>query len=228
MSKKRPADLDWQVIDIQAEIGQLLKVVRDDLSVIPPRHKRASEKLTRWVSQLETIRSGLQHIDTVLVPQLEAKLGLSLDRRRLLSVSLFQPSTKNLFLELHTHYREKERARVDCEALLELVSMSEVAKVLALVGDAAIDMAVLHHLWKPRASDVGTLSQGRAGLVSNDHLSEKCDEWGLYESRIHFDPPSPTKSEIAHTKGTLVEALFGVIYIEEGFDVVKDTVRHLF
>jgi len=99
--------------------------------------------------------------------------------------------------------------------------------MLALLGDAAIDMAILHHIWKPRASDVGYLTERRSGLVSNEHLSKKCDEWRLYENRIHFDPPTPTKSEMEHIKGTLVEAFYGVIYIEMGFRKVLEMVVHL-
>ncbi|MDF1540990.1 MAG: ribonuclease III domain-containing protein, partial [Candidatus Thorarchaeota archaeon] len=90
-----------------------------------------------------------------------------------------------------------------------------------------IDMAVLHLIWKPKASDVGTLTQDRANIVNNQHLSQKCDEWELYENRIHFDPATPSKSEMEHDKGTLVEALYGVLYVELGFSRVRELVTHL-
>lgn len=51
---------------------------------------------------------------------------------------------------------------------------------------------------------------------------KKCDEWSLYDYRLKRlnDPSENNKLEktINHEKGTLVEALFGVIYLEFGFE----------
>jgi ribonuclease-3 len=153
-------------------------------------------------------------------------MGLHFEKTELLSIAMFQPSTRNLFLELETRFAN-ENERLNPSILADLKSLSDMARVLALVGDAAISMAVLHHLWRPRVTDAGLLTQSRAELVSNEHLAWLCDEWGLYDYRIHFDPPSPTKSEISHTKGTLLEAVYGIVYIEEGLDEVKRLIAHL-
>jgi ribonuclease-3 len=176
---------------------------------------------------LKYIEEKIQSAEKNLIPRLDRIFSLNLNNNGLLTVALFQPSTKNLFSEIRIHYCNNTRDRLDCDALLDLASLSKASEMLALLGDAAIDMAILHHVWKPKASDAGTLTQSRAQLVSNEHLSQKCDEWGLYESRIHFDPDTPSKSEMDHDKGTLVEALYGVIYVERGFDKVLELVRHL-
>ena len=99
-----------------------------------------------------------------------------------------------------------------------------MAKTLALVGDAAISMAVLHHLWKPDVETVGHLTQKRSEIVSNENLSQMCDKLQLFEYRIHFDPPTQTKSETEHIKGTLIEAVYGIMYIRYGLERVRELV----
>lgn len=193
----------------------------------PKQNTRILRKTKRWREQLEEIILALQRIQDNLSVRLQAELGISLKTNELLEVAMFQPSTKNLFSELEIHYASDKRSPLDGESFRVLTSLSEMAKALALVGDAAISMAVLHHIWQPKAADVGTLTQRRADLVSNEHLAKVCDEWGLYEHRIHFDPEEPSKSEIDHDKGTLTEAIYGILYIERSFQKVRDLVLKL-
>jgi ribonuclease-3 len=58
-------------------------------------------------------------------------------------------------------------------------------------------------------------------------MAELCDNWGLYELRIHFDPHAVSKSEMEHDKGTLLEAIYGIVYIEHGLEKIKELVRYL-
>jgi ribonuclease-3 len=58
-------------------------------------------------------------------------------------------------------------------------------------------------------------------------MARVCDNWGLYKHRIHFDPPTETKAEIEHNKGTLLEAIYGIIYVEQGFEKVKELIAKL-
>ncbi len=219
--------LDWHRLYLKDDLVAIRERVVQDSKSTPNNNLRTLSKMQRWIQSIDYIAERVTYAEEVLAPRLEGLFNFELNEKGLFTVGLFQPSTKNLFLELETHYCESEKTVDECETLPDLVALSETAKILALLGDAAIDMAVLHHIWKPKASDVGSLTETRSGLVSNEHLSLKCDEWGLYENRIHFDPPTPTKSEMEHIKGTLVEALFGVIYIEMGFRRVLEMVKHL-
>ncbi len=219
--------LEWYQIDIKKHLHLLLQRVRQDLVTIQANKTRTISKLKKWMRQLEYIIERVYDIEKNLIPKIESIFGVSFYEQELFTISLFQPSTKNVFLELRTHYCKDKDITIDCNAMPELASLGDVSEMLALLGDAAIDMAVLHLVWKPKASDVGTLSQDRADVVSNEHLSKKCDEWELYENRIHFDPPTPSKSEMEHDKGTLVEALYGVVYVELGFDRVRELIAHL-
>ncbi|RDE12593.1 MAG: hypothetical protein C4K47_07600 [Candidatus Thorarchaeota archaeon] len=226
MRTRTGTELHWEHVGIEDKLGLLLAGVNSSAADIPRQNTRLLARLERWRQQLETIISALAQIRNVLVPRLSSIVGLHFEETELLSIAMFQPSTRNLFLELETHFAN-ERSFPDSDLFVNLKSLSDMAKVLALVGDAAISMAVLHHLWRPKVADAGLLTQSRAELVSNEHLAWLCDLWGLYDYRIHFDPPSPTKSEISHTKGTLLEAVYGIVYIEQGLDEVRRLISHL-
>ncbi|MHA1906173.1 MAG: ribonuclease III domain-containing protein [Candidatus Thorarchaeota archaeon] len=219
--------LEWHQIDLKKHLHHLIQIIQQDLDTTQANKTRTIDKMKKWIKQLNYIIERVHDIQQNLTPKIERIFGVSFDKPELFTISLFQPSTKNTFLELQAHYCKGNDDRIDCDAMPELISLSAVGEMLALLGDAVFDMAVLHLVWKPRASDVGTLTQDRAEVVSNEHLSLKCDEWGLYENRIHFDPPTPSKSEMEHDKGTLVEALYGVLYVELGFERVRELVGHL-
>jgi ribonuclease-3 len=108
-----------------------------------------------------------------------------------------------------------------------MINLSEMAKVLALVGDAVISSAVLQHLWEPHLGDAGKITQKKAEIVSNNHMAKLCDKWKLYDYRIHFDPETPSKSEMNHDKGTLLEAIYGIIYIEHEYKMIHKQISHL-
>lgn len=217
-------ELSWEEIGLETTLKDLANIVRDVEASTPPQNTRMLRKTKKWSQQLSEVIDSLVQIRTELKPQLEKALGVSIRGQELLQVAMFQPSTKNLFSELQIQLSLDKRSPLDEEDYEVLVFLSEIAQSLALVGDAAISIAVLHHIWQPKATDVGTLTQRRADIVSNEHLAKVCDSWGLYEQRIHFDPASPSKSEMNHDKGTLVEAICGIVYIEHGFNKVRELI----
>ncbi|MCK4740359.1 MAG: hypothetical protein KAT22_02350 [Candidatus Thorarchaeota archaeon] len=188
---------------------------------VPSQNTRLLGKTMRWITQLTSMQSLIDRVKDSLRPKLEEVLGVSLHKNELLLVALFQPSTKNLFLEMIDEFPSKQ------EELKHLVALSEMAEALALVGDAAISLAALHHVWQPKSIDAGVLTQKRSDIVNNEHMAELCDNWGLYEHRIHFDPHAVSKSEMEHDKGTLLEAIYGIVYIEQGLEKVKELIRYL-
>jgi dsRNA-specific ribonuclease len=188
---------------------------------------RLRAKMDRWREQLKEVKAGLEYIDRTLVPKLEKTLSLKIKNAELVQVAMFQPSTKNLFLELEIHYKNEGNNPLSDHDFQDLIALSEIAQVIALLGDAAVDMGVLYQLWRPDPSDVGIITQEKSEIVSNEHMAELCDRWKLYEHRIHFDPEVPSKAEIEHDKGTLVETIFGIIQMEHGFNKVIDNIKHL-
>lgn len=225
--RKSPNKLGLKPVHLQKKMVKIQETIEATKAETPPRNIRLFSKLNRWMTDLESIQTSLERIQNDLTPKLEKEIGLKIKNKELLQVAMFQPSTKNIFLEIETHYRDSEEAPLGGDGFVDLVNLSEVAKVLALLGDAAVSMAVVQRLWSPNISDVGTLTQKRAEIVSNEHMAEVCDRWQLYDYRIHFDPGIPSRDEMEHDKGTLLEAVYGIIQIERGFKGVRERIDHL-
>jgi ribonuclease-3 len=219
--------LSWSPIHIERRLDLLQKTVQTTQKETPTNNTRLLTKLERWLDDIVYIQTGLTRVREDLVPDLEKTLGIKFENKELFQVAVFQPSTKNIFLELEIQYRRSKNNPLDSDRFEELVNLSEMAKVLALIGDAVISSAVLQHLWDPHLSDAGRITQRRAEIVSNENMASLCDKWGLYEYRIHFDPDPPSISEVFHDKGTLIEAIYGIIYIEHEYKRVLDLVKHL-
>jgi len=228
LSSKQPIhQLDWIQIGLKQKIHTIKTMIQEKRKETPRRNTRTLDKLDRWDKSIQQVESKLVEIEEILGPRLENELDIDLRDSELLQIGMFQPSTKNIFLELETEYRYDRNSPLSNQDFENLINLPEMAQALALVGDAAIDMAVLHYLWEPTAADVGMLTQRRADIVANEHLADICDDWGLYEYRIHFDPGYPSDAEMQHDKGTLLEAVYGIIYVEHGFDTVEREITHI-
>ncbi|MGY5860183.1 MAG: ribonuclease III domain-containing protein [Candidatus Thorarchaeota archaeon] len=224
-SKKSKKKLTWQPVHIEEKLNTLSKTIEWTKKQTPENKTRLLGKVDRWQEQIQEVNDGIHYIKKKLAPKLEKALDLKIRNKESLLTAMFQPSTKNLFLELEIQYRGKKNP-FDDNSFEDLVSLSEIAKRFALLGDAAISMAVIYHLWH-MDDDVGKLTQDKSSIVSNENMVALCDRWGLYEHRIHFDPEIPSKGEILHDKGTLVEAIYGIIQIERGFEHVLKNINHL-
>lgn len=217
----------WNPVNIDQKLNLIVGEIEKKRTVTPQNKTKLLNKIDRWKTQISEITDRVHYIRNKITPELEKILGLKIRNKEFLVVAMFQPSTKNLFLEIEAEFEGNEDP-IAIEGFEELVSLSEAAKVIALLGDAAISMAVLYHLWQPNVIDVGRLTQDKSNIVSNESLANLCDKWGLYENRIHFDLGVQSKSEIEHDKGTLIEAIYGIIQMERGFEMVMKNIDHLF
>ena len=78
---------------------------------------------------------------------------------------------------------------------------------------------------------VGELTTKRREIVSNEYLAKVCDQWDLYDFRLSrlYEPTTKDAKEktIEQEKATLVEAIFGVIYLEFGLQHLVRILPHV-
>lgn len=217
--------LKWDVQGVFDNIPIIETELEKRLSQLPEDHINERKKVSNWIAQIKQINNQIQNIKKFKLNELNKYFNYDFAEPDLVILSLIQPSIKNLFDEL-TKYSIKFKLNLNTE---QFISMDEAAKVLALIGDAAIDLAVIQILWQPNISNVGELTIKRSKLVSNKNLANICDNWGLYELRIPFDSNQSENNEekTNHVKGTIVEALFGVIYIEGGLNQIVSSINAL-
>ena len=100
------------------------------------------------------------------------------------------------------HFNNQKNNPLKIDEYKELASSGDAANVLAL-------------------TTVGKLTKKRPGIVANDNLARICDEWNLFNYCLNrLNDPSEKNAKpktIEHEKGTLIEAIYGVIYLEFGF-----------
>ncbi|MDD1671584.1 MAG: hypothetical protein LUO82_01110 [Methanomicrobiales archaeon] len=220
--------LRWKDVGIEEKLERLHSCVIQLLQKAPPARSSEREKFTRWGENLQELRRKIADIREQVLPLLERDLGNSLVSGEILFLALFQPSTRNLFSEIEVHLQRGGTCALTPLELGELALLPESAKTLAWVGDAALSLAVLNQIWVPSITRVGELTEKRKEYVQNTNLARLCDRWELYEHRLHLDPPSDpttlTRETVDHLKGTLVEAIFGILFLAGGVTAVADAI----
>jgi ribonuclease-3 len=204
-------------------------IIRSELEVqinsLPDNNKNKRNKMNKLSSELKEMEDTIQNIKDNKIVEIENYFGHKFTEPNLIILAFFQPETKNLFNQLKNHPFPKEK-NYDFESYLNL---DEAAKVLAFIGDAAISLAMTHVLWEPNISSTGELTVKRSKFVSNKNMSKLCDKWNLFDFRLGSSKnvEKANKEKMEHSKGTIIEALYGVLYIECGLEKVISSVVHL-
>jgi hypothetical protein len=99
------ASLTWEVPPVQKNLGTVERCIRDHLNSLPETHIAVRDKMERWLDRFVSMRQGIAAIRHDVQPLIERDLGYELENRELVVVAMIQPSTKNLFTEIETHFR---------------------------------------------------------------------------------------------------------------------------
>ena len=210
-----------------SEIEFTFRRIRDEMSLraktpgLKPTHRK---KFETWMQHLDRISDQTSEIEKVVLPLMEKDLGYPFTNKDLVITAMFQPSLKNTIDEILVHFRKEPDFEMFKDELTQLVNSPETAKSLAWAGDTVIKFAILRNIWKPGITPE-ELHNTRKSLENNENLSNLCDRWKLFEHRVHFDPDTPKPKAERKIKGTLVESMFGIIYIEKGIDGVQEAIH---
>jgi ribonuclease-3 len=90
---------------------------------------------------------------------------------------------------------------------------------LELLGDAVLDLVVVDHLYRLFPDlDEGKLTKLKSKIVSREHLSALAIQLGLVE-RLSLVKQKELSPELLI--GNVLEAIFGAIYLEQGFEIAQ-------
>ena len=220
--------LKWNAIGFEKKTQLLYKILQQEKDEIPEDHLSKRRKLQGFLDQFNHVLDKMSKIQKELIPKLEEIFKLEFKTPELVMLSLCRPSIRNIYQDMEKHFNNQKNNPFKIDEYKESASSGDAADVLALIGDAALDLSVVQTLWDSSLTTVGGLTKKRAGIVANDNLAKVCDEWNLYEFRLTrlndpFEKNAKPKT-IQHEKGTLVEAIYGVIYLEFGFEELIRTI----
>ncbi|NYT04882.1 MAG: hypothetical protein GKC04_00700 [Methanomicrobiales archaeon] len=182
--------------------------------------------MRRWLDQLAAVADAIRVVRANVVPAIEADTGIPFSRPDLVILALFQPSTRNLFAEIGDHFRGTGACALSDADLERLAGLSDAAAALAWIGDAALKIGVLREIWNPDVRDAGLLTERRKRYESNANMARLCDRWHLYEHRIRLENDTAA-GERDHLKGTLVESVYAILFLEGGLARVAEAVHLL-
>jgi len=188
-------------------------------------HLKEFKKVSNFLDEINHILDTMVSIEEVLIPKLEEELDLSFTSSELLMIALTRPSIRNIFSDLKIYFSQKKDYPLDLTDFDILASTGYIANVLALLGDAVLDLAVVEIMWDPLLSTTGDLTIKRKDFVSNKKLAKVCDRFNLrnYSLKRLNDPSQRLikGKTLEHEKGTIVEAILGVIYLESSLEGVR-------
>jgi dsRNA-specific ribonuclease len=211
------------------EIEDTVRKIRDEIntriktSALKPTHQK---KFVDWLQNLNQIQDQILEIKKVVLPLIKKDLRYSFTNKNLIITAMVQPSLKNTIDEIKVHFHNEPDFEMFNDELTKLGTCPETAKSLAWIGDTVIKFAILKQIWKPRITSE-ELHNTRKSLENNKNLSDLCDRWKLYEHRIHFDDSDkiPQPNTLLKNKGTLVESMYGIIFIEKKIKGVQKAIH---
>ncbi|MFX1502325.1 MAG: ribonuclease III domain-containing protein [Promethearchaeota archaeon] len=216
--------LKWNAIGLVKKTGILRDYIQNEKNNIPINHTSKFQKLTGFLDELDHLLDQMEKIEKIIIPKLEKLFRLKFTTPELVMFALSRPSIRNIFDDLKTHFKTDSNAPLTENELNDLASSGDAADVLALLGDAALDLSIVQLLWDSSLSKTGGLTEKRKDVVSNQNLANYCDDWGLFTcrlSRLRGSIKGEAKEEtIIHEKATLVESILGVIYLEFGLEIL--------
>ncbi|KUG19425.1 MAG: hypothetical protein KO206_04040 [Methanomicrobiaceae archaeon] len=218
----------WKRVDIEAKLNLLRQGVAAGCAANPVTGRRERKKIEGWIRDLDSMQKKIGAIQGGIRHAIERDLGYRLNDPEMLAIAMFQQSTRNLFDEIRLHAQGSGGCGLSEEELRELAALPEAAKVLAWIGDAALKIGLLPEIWNPSMAEVGFLTERRKAYDRNANLAHLCDRWSLYEHRIHFDPSEErSRRRLNHLKGTLVESVYGMLFLQGGLKAIAPAARLL-
>lgn len=213
-------EITFEPMDIESGIRKIRATIflRKNSSETKQQDRK---KFDIWIQYLDIILDQISKSDDIDFPPVLKEISRL--NKNLIVIAMLQPSLKNIFNEIKVHFRREPGFERFHEELTRLGNGPKTARSLAWIGDTVIKSAILTKIVRLGISPE-ELHNKRQSLETNKNLSNLSDRWKLFEHRIHLDPEVPKPKSIEKIKGTLVESMFGIIFIEKGSPGVQEAI----
>jgi hypothetical protein len=172
--------LKWNAIGLVKKTQILRDYLQSEKNNILIDHTSKISKILGYLAELNHLLQQMEKIEKIIIPRLEKLFRLKFNTPELVMLALSRPSIRNIFDDLNKHFKNDENAPLTEKELKELASSGDAADVLALIGDAALNLAIIQILWDSSLSKTGNLTEKRQEVVSNQNLAKYCNKWGLF------------------------------------------------
>lgn len=189
---------------------------------------RKEGRTPKSIKDILNIEKRFERIKEVYLPRLKTATGHEFLNPNLFYFVFLYKEITMVFNEAQTNPVTPDGiSLLSPQDLREMTEVSENRKTLAYIGDAALETGVMASTWslqEPQKIPLNEfLHNERNNLVENEPLSRFWDSLQLN------DPPIITglPPENNDTKGSSMEAVFGIIFLEGGLESVEKALRDL-
>ncbi|WOF15592.1 hypothetical protein F1737_02280 [Methanoplanus sp. FWC-SCC4] len=189
------------------------------------KNSRDKDKQKKWIHQLEDIVKKIEVVENNIIPDIERDLGYRFNDHNFLVTAFFMSNTKNVYMEILEEYHGYNHSGIDRITMKYLEKLPEIAKTLAWIGDTVIKSALLDDIDICNMADINTdiLTVKRQKYEQNTNLANLSDKWKLLENSVTLKKiTTQDTKKIAHLKGSLVESIFGALYIDLNLNPKKN------
>jgi 23S rRNA maturation mini-RNase III len=206
-------------IVIEETLNEIKTAVEERARALP-EERNVRKKLDGWVLDITELQTKATYIQQHIIPQIRRDLQFIFeDPNRILRV-MVDGTAKSMFLEMLKEFPETRHPKLR-KSIYEMSKLPDEVESLAYLGNAALLLAAAHHLWTSNTPSKGTLDQMSQQFKDKKYQAQLERKWRLYENTIGFDhKPRSNIDEENHDRSTLVEAVFGLLYIKSGLDAV--------
>jgi len=204
-------------------------IIKNDYLNFQDKSSKKYNKLQILGQTLDYFLKKHENIQSLIKPRIEKMFNVKFKNPNLITITLFTPSTKNSFIALGSYIQDIHPDLYKEDIFEFMASFGDVAQGLATLGDSALKLSITHILWDDGIIDKGKITKAKEKIEQNSNLAKYCDRLNLFNHMIYvkskyFDPKPKT---IDHIKGTLVESVLGIYYLEKGLPSVLDLIKSL-
>jgi hypothetical protein len=186
------------------------------------------KKFNKWYSSLGEIVDGYFQFQETGKLAIEKSMSFNFCHSDILFPLFLRLNIKNIFNEIRDSVNNGEIDGDELPRLKQLIEFGTIIeqhrKGLALIGDGALDLALFNdhssriveiRSW---ASDLDKLRQKN---LKNEKLAKIYDSLGLDDLVVPKKTDKDNQDITGHDqKGTIIEAIFGLMYLESDLDTV--------
>jgi len=180
------------------------------------------------IDDISKIETRFERIKEIFIPRIKTATGHEFLNPNLFFFVFLYKEIAMIFNEAQSNpVKSGGIPLLNPQDLGEMMGVSEDRQTLAYIGDAVLETAVMASTWSSQEPQKIPLSEflhnERNKLVENEPLSRFWDSLKMNDSPIIANLP-PENDE---TKGSSMEAVFGIIFLEGGLGAVETSLQNL-
>lgn len=189
---------------------------------------KKEERTQKSMEDVLKIEKRFERIKESYIPKIKTATGYEFLNPNLFLFVFLYKEIMMVFNEAQTNPVKPGRMELlSSQDLQEMTGVSEDRLTLAYIGDIALEIGVMASIWSPQETQKIPLNEflhnERNKLVDNQPLSQFWDSLEINDSPIIANLPPENEK----TKGSSMEAVFGIIFLESGLDAVETALQNL-